>query len=61
MNKGIRCVLYALLISVPVLRCESNNAAQVSMPLLGTPLWKSRHAEWFDDWTRNRQLGFENP
>jgi hypothetical protein len=49
MNKGTRCVLYALLISVPVLRCESNNAAQLSMPLLRKPLWKSRHAEWFDD------------
>jgi hypothetical protein len=54
MNEGVRCVPYTLLIRVPVLRCESNNAAQVSMPLSGKPLSKSRHAaEWFDSWTRN--------
>jgi hypothetical protein len=61
MDKGIRRVLYALLISVPVFRCESNNAAQVSMPLPGMPFWSYRHADWLMSWTRSRQLGFENP
>jgi hypothetical protein len=61
MNEGIRCTPYALLIRAPVLRCESNDAAQVSTPLPGTPLWKSRDAEWFDDWTRCRIVGAGNP
>jgi hypothetical protein len=33
MNQSIRCFPYTLLIRVPVLGCESNNAAHVSMPL----------------------------
>jgi hypothetical protein len=45
MNEGIRCTPDALLIRAPVLRCESNDAAQVSTPLPGTSLWKPRHAE----------------
>ena len=34
MNQGIRRPSDAVLIRVPILRCESNNPAQVCMPLL---------------------------
>jgi hypothetical protein len=60
MNEGICCGPYALLIRMPVLRCESNNAAQMPRPLPGTPL-KSGHAEWFGGRTGNRLVRFENP
>jgi len=57
MNKGICRIPYALWIWAPIFGCESNNATQVFMPLLGTPLWKPRHAEY---WTR-RTVCVENP
>jgi hypothetical protein len=45
MNKGIRRAPYALLIRAPGSSCESNNAAQVSMPSSMHIAVKRRHAE----------------